>query len=244
MSTALPPSPNQFSSVEEWARQFYEFYLSQTRVRDENDPLPIQLPHRVNEIMERAATDGIMLFDPAYGSPVTSEDGAWEPTRTQPQFSIEYDTAFNVNGATVTTGGDKVPFDTQEIDRSKWATFNPTTNDFDLIQGRYQIEGFVTLTKLSGGAKNLTGYLAESSDLTTPVGTVKMGTVRFAAAAPNNTTLVVPFRGQVTVPSGGGTYAMVVQTPDSNVAFGVAHSISGYDNAYARLSISLVGLNE
>lgn len=244
MSRAQPPSPQQFRTIEEWATEFYEFYLSQTRIREENDPLPVLLAHRTDGGLERATTNGIMLFDPIYDTMVVSENGKWEPHRNQPLVFINYDTAFNVNGATISTGGVKIPFDNEEVNLSSWATFNSGSNDIDLLQGTYAIEGFVTISKISGGAKAFTGYLAESSDLTTPVGTVKLGTLSLPANAPNGQTFVVPFRGQIDVPEGGGTYAMVVNTSNSNTRFGTAHNISGYENIYARLSISLTGLNE
>jgi hypothetical protein len=244
MSRALPPNPNDFIGLEEWARKFYEFYLSQVRYQEENDPLPILLAHRSNSVMERAAVDGLFLYDPTYETPVVSEQGEWEPTRTKSLFSLNYDTAFNVDGATISTGGDKIPFDALATDGAPWAVFDAVNNDFDLVQGQYNIEGFVSITKISGGEKTFTGYLAESTDLTTPVGTVKMGSLVIPSNAANEATFVVPFRGQVSVPSGGGTYAMVVNTADSDTRFGTAHGISGYENIYARLAISLIGLNE
>lgn len=244
MSQNVPPSPSEFRSIDEWAQNFYEFYLSQTRIRDDNDPLPVLLPHRVDNIMERAAVAGILLYDPTYETPVVSEDGAWEPIRNVPQFVLQYDTASTTDGAAITTGGAKIPFDTEEAALAGWATFNAGTTDITLIRGKYYIEGFVALTKVSGGEKTFTGYLAKSSDLTTPVGTVKMGTLVIPTSGVDETTHVVPFRGQVIVPEGGETYAMVVNTPDSDTRFGSAHGITGFENIYARLAITLIGLNE
>jgi hypothetical protein len=192
--------------------------------------------------MERASVDGILLYDPTYKTAVLSVDGLWEPTRNQPLFEIDYDTAFNVNGAAITTDGAKIPYDVAEIDRASWATFNATTNDFTLSAGRYFISGYVSLSKVSGSGKTFTGYLAETSDLTTPVGTVRMGSLAIPSSASSNETHVVPFSGQVEVPTGGETYAMVVNTPNTNTRFGTAHNISGLTNVYSRLAISLIGL--
>jgi hypothetical protein len=244
MARALPPSPSEFRSLNEWATELYEFFLAQTRAGEDNDPLPVLLPHRTQGVMERAAVNGILLFDPDYDTPVVSETGAWEPLRNTPQFAISYDTAATTDGATITTGGAKVPFDTAEVEVAPWATFNSGTTDFTLSRGKYYIEGFVSLTKVSGGEKSFAGYLAESSDLTTPVGTVRMGTLIIPTNGANEATHVVPFRGQVTVPEGGETYAMVVNTPDSDTRFGSAHDITGYQNIFARLAITLIGLNE
>lgn len=245
MSRGLPPSPHQFRSIEQWAVEFYDFFLAQSRIVQENDPLPILLPHRTRSIMERAAVAGVLLYDATYETPVVSIGNAWEPLRTVTEFLLCYDTAAAVAGAAVGTGGVKVPFNVAEVSVAPWATFNAGTTDFTLARGTYQVQGHVTLTKSTGtGARNFAGYLAQSTDLTTPVGTVKMGSLHIPSGAPAQSTHVAPFRGQVTVPDGGGTYAMVVNTPDIDSQFGIAHGIIGYDNVYARLEVSLVGLNE
>lgn len=237
------PNPVAFQDIREWAKEMYRYFGTQVRFDEENDPLPVLLPHRTSARDERATTDGIMLHDPLYETSVVSENNEWVPVVGQQSVQLNYDTAATTNGAAVGTGGAKIPFDTEAENGVPWCTFNAGTNDFTLIQGKYFIEGYVTLTKLSGGAKNITGYLAQSSDLTTPVGTVSMGTLRFASSAPNNTTKIVPFIGTVAVPAGGQTLAMVVLTNDTNVTFGVAHGITGYENIYSRLSIKLAGLN-
>lgn len=243
MNRRLPPNPRQFRSLHEWATQFYDFLLTGSARNEKADPMPVLLSHRSVNSLERASVDGILLYDPVYETTVVSVGGKWEPLRTVPLFMLCYDELYNVDGNTITTGGMKVPYNEAEINNASWATFNPTTNDFTLIKGIYSISGFVTITKTAGGAKRLTGYLAKSSDLTTITGTVRMGTTHISASAPNDTTLVVPFTGQVTVDA-EDTYAFVVQTSDSDTALGKAHDILGYDNEYSRLTICLIGLNE
>jgi len=243
MTRRSPPNPSGVS-YEQWASAMYMYLRGLSEVRQSVEPLPVLLAHRTANVVARASQAGILLYDPVYETPVVSQNGEWSPTRGVPLFSLNYDTAYNVDGAAVGTGGVKIPFNTQELDNAPWATFNPTTNDFTLARGEYHIEGFLTLTKVSGGAKSFTGFLATSAALTTPVGSVRMGSVHMTASAANDTTFIVPFRGQVSVPEGGDTYAVVVRTPATNASFGKAHSISGYTNVYARLTIQLIGLNE
>lgn len=167
----------------------------------------------------------------------------WYPLRESPLFELEYVEAFNVDGGAISTGGDKIPFNTLTLDRAPWATFNPGTEDFDLTAGEYYLDGYICITKTSGGAKTVTGYLAEASDLTTPVGDVNMAPVYIPSSAPNDSTIIAPIRGQVDIAT-DGTYALVVNTSGSDIDFGKAHGISGFDNVYASLGISKIGLNE
>jgi len=240
----LPPNPKNFSDAKAWALAFYEFFVSQSSIEGQVDPTPLLLAYKSQGINERASVDGLFLYDPVYETPVVSESGVWEPTRTQPLFSIIYGEDFATDGAAIGIGGAKIPFSTIEVDLASWATFNVLTNDFTLLEGQYDINGYVVLTKVAGGAKRFTGYLAQTSALTNPVGDVRMGSLYVPAGADNLTTHVVYFSGQVSVPTGGETYAMVVNTPDADTRFGTAHGISSFQpNLYARLSISLVGTN-
>lgn len=69
-----------------------------------------------------------------------------------------------------------------------------------------------------------------------------MGTFSMATDAAASTAGVIPFRGTVIVPSGGGTYSMVVAgTADTRLGRG--HNITGYDNTFSKLSVALKGLN-
>lgn len=77
MSQGLPPNPNAYRSLEEWARQFYDYYLAETRVSEENDPLPVLLAHQTPNQLYRATVDGVLMYDPATGHPVVSKNGEW-----------------------------------------------------------------------------------------------------------------------------------------------------------------------
>lgn len=79
MTSEIPPNPADFRSMQEWAEKLYEYFVAQTRIGADNDPLPILLAHRQGGLTERAATDGILMYDPSTGKVVVSKDGAFEP---------------------------------------------------------------------------------------------------------------------------------------------------------------------
>lgn len=72
------PNPKMYRNIGEWANALYEHMASASRVTSVNDPLPVLLPHRTSARMERAATDGILLFDPQYDTPVVAVAGNWD----------------------------------------------------------------------------------------------------------------------------------------------------------------------
>lgn len=129
--TRLPPSPAQFRSTEEWARQFYEFYISETRIQQDNDPLPVQLPHRTDGIMERATTPGVLLYDPIQKTPVYSENNIWNP------IAMDYG-VFLAEQEILSTYGDTVSV----ADKSK--TLLKFGNNADLDTA----DGFATIWQL------------------------------------------------------------------------------------------------
>lgn len=79
MGTGTPPNPMLFRTTQEWAIEFYDFFMSQTRVREENEPLPLLLAHKVKGIMARAATNGIIMYNPATGHVELSTNKKWAP---------------------------------------------------------------------------------------------------------------------------------------------------------------------
>lgn len=87
MSAQLPPSPSAFNNMRAWASAFYEFYLAQTRVNQDNDPLPVLLPHRADGIIERASVGGILLFQPETQEAVVSASSAWAPLSSLPSYT-------------------------------------------------------------------------------------------------------------------------------------------------------------
>jgi len=74
----LPPHPGQFRDLNEWANQMYEFFASQTRVSQQNDPLPILLPHRVGALSERAGVSGVLMYDPNDDAVALARQGQWD----------------------------------------------------------------------------------------------------------------------------------------------------------------------
>jgi len=244
MSRALPPSPAAFRSVDQWARQFYEYTLAQTRVQQENDPLPVLLPHRTASVMERAAQTGVILYQPTYETPVISANNEWVPIRTARLVELTYELGAAVDGSAVVVGANKLPFNTLQKDLAIWGVPDTATNTITLLQGTYYISGFYTLTKTSGGAKAFTTYLADATALDTPVGSVAGASLYMPASLPNLFTNIVTYAGFIDVPEGGGTYAMVCRSSTAAARFGTAHGLTGYSNKYAHMSAQLVGLNE
>lgn len=88
MTARIPPNPNQSSDLRAWARQLYDYILSESRVRQDNNPRPILLSHQVAGGLERAAAAGILMYDPVKKSAVISVDGRWEPIMSNPYFNL------------------------------------------------------------------------------------------------------------------------------------------------------------
>lgn len=81
----LPPNPAMFRDIQTWAAQFYEWTMAGTRVNEENDPLPVLLPHKIGGVIEeRAAVDGVVMYDPTLGKPVISIAGVWRSFTLDP----------------------------------------------------------------------------------------------------------------------------------------------------------------
>lgn len=87
MTRRLPPNPNEFRSLADWAKQFYEFSLSLTRITTENDPLPVLLAHQTEGQLPRAAEDGILMFDPQTEQTVVSTGGDWNGISCVPSYT-------------------------------------------------------------------------------------------------------------------------------------------------------------
>lgn len=239
------PDPSYYRSLQEWARDVFEGQDSIAKFSVRNDPTPIQLAHRTTGDDARAGREGILLYQIDYETPVVSDDNDWVPLHLAPKLQLSYEEAHNVDGEALSAGANAIPLNTSDVDNAEWATFNPTTHHITLNKGSYYIDGFVCLSKVSGSnEKAFTGYLAETSDLTTAVGSVKMATLVMPSAADASQSHVVAFRGQVEVASDNTTYAMIVNASVDGVSFGKAHNITGKQNIYSQLSATLVGLNE
>lgn len=194
---------------------------------------------------QRPVTDGIVLHDPRYETSLIAINNEWRAL-TSPVFELSYTRANLLNGASLSANsGNKVPFNAEDSDAVPWATFNSGTNDFDLIQGKYHLEGFYCIARTTAtGGISATGYCAESASLGTPVGTVQGSNFVSPAGVPAGFTDTLSFRGELSVPQGGGTYSISVYTTSANLRFGQAHNTSGFQNHYAKLTIRLLGTNE
>ena len=244
MPANLPPNPSSAASTAQWARHLYEYLLKQTRVRQANDPLPILLPHRTTAAMERAAVDGVLMYQPLYGCASMSVGGEWVPLRSAPAFEYSYKLGAAVNGAAITAGANKIPFSAAEFDDAMWATANLGNNAIDLLQGSYYIEGAYSVAKTSGGAKAFTTYCAALAAPDVPLGSIASPTLYMPAASLDTQAQIIRYAGRLDVPAGGGTYTIICRASATDCRFGTAHGITGYDNMYAQLAISLIGLNE
>lgn len=70
-----PPFPG--NNLNDWARRMYEYLSSQSPVKGTVEPTAVLLPHMVDSQMPRAATEGVLLFDPASGKVKVSIGGAF-----------------------------------------------------------------------------------------------------------------------------------------------------------------------
>ena len=86
MAQAIP-NPKQFRSTQQWAEQLYEFMTSQSRNVEQNNPLPVLLAHQVGNSMPRAATDGVLMWNPIDKVAVISYSGAWVSVGYAPNFA-------------------------------------------------------------------------------------------------------------------------------------------------------------
>ena len=75
MTFRRPPLPGK--DLGAWARQMYEYMSSQSPVQGSVDPTPLLLAHLTDGQTARAATDGVLLFDPVAGEVVVSIGGAF-----------------------------------------------------------------------------------------------------------------------------------------------------------------------
>lgn len=80
---ALPPNPTGISQ-QTWARQVYEYLLSQTSIKGRTDPTPVQLTHVMAADMPRATRDGLLMFNPTTGKILVSVGGAWKSVTLDP----------------------------------------------------------------------------------------------------------------------------------------------------------------
>jgi hypothetical protein len=118
MAQKLPPNPDQFPNIGQWARSMYTFLSGGNRFEEVNNPLPVLLPHRSQNVMERAATDGIMLYDPTLKTPVYSVDGRWEAMNTD--YNIQLALGNIPNAYSVEKFGRNLDIDTGTVPEDVW----------------------------------------------------------------------------------------------------------------------------
>jgi hypothetical protein len=78
-----PPPPQSFSDWKAWAVALGNYLAKSSSINEPTNPQPIQLAHRLNTAagnlgLERATTDGLLMYDPALGRVVVSVGGIWK----------------------------------------------------------------------------------------------------------------------------------------------------------------------
>jgi len=115
MTGVLPPSPRQFRSIDEWAEHFYEFSLSQQRVTQVNNPLPILIPHRTSGIMERASQSGVLLYCTSCKEAIVSDGTEYLAVTNVPSFSATDIADSSATPNTVNKSAGRVVYDTTNL---------------------------------------------------------------------------------------------------------------------------------
>jgi hypothetical protein len=87
MGKGLPPNPAQYRDPKQWMQQMYDFLVAETRVDQDNDPLPVLLPHRVAGVIERAGQSGVVMYDPTFAAMVVSNGAEWASYNAVPAFT-------------------------------------------------------------------------------------------------------------------------------------------------------------
>lgn len=229
----LPPNPRQYQSLHGWASSLFEFMSSQAAVTSRPEPTAVQLAHRTEGGLERAATDGILLYDPRINSVVYSVGGQWVPISAAagsytPPTDYLYKTAAGVGGAAFTATRLAVPFPT-----------------IPLAQGKYRFTGFVNVTNTSAAAKIISGYMALASNLTMPLAGVNVAPVRYLASDTQGVNRQAIIAGTLTMPTAVNV-ALVMMTNGATTGVRLGHSsaVSTLENLHAHLSVQFIGLNE
>lgn len=208
------PSLAQSGSITAWANQIYE-YLSSGSLAEKEITAEAILLARVNS-NARATVSGIMLYDAVNDVPVYSVGGAFVPLVNLETVET-VSTAYNVDGVTFISGETEVLTGV-------------------LTAGTYRFSGFVTVTTDGTTTDAVAFYIADSTDLTTPVSSVISGSVILPNVA--DTTVQVPISGDLTTL--GLSYSLVARASGSSLYNGKAHGLTGLDNLFASLTIRKV----
>lgn len=208
------PSLNKAGDMKTWARQMYEYLSNQSLLTKAVTAEPILLARQTSNA--RAGVDGIVLFNPTLRVPVFSRDGNYLPLTTAgAEYSI--DTAYNVDGPDLPMGETAVA-------------------DFALEAGTYRLSGFVSVATTGLVAANAVFYIADTSDLTTPLSSAISGSIGMPAVAGS---VQVPIRGDLVAPT-TSSYSLVARTSANSLYAGKAHGVAGLNNNHMTIEISRV----
>lgn len=111
-ASKTPPNPSAYKDLRGWAAAMVDYMAWSTDIRRPVEPRAYLLAHRLNVPdsnvgVERAAADGIIMFDPTTGEPVYAEGGAWLPF-----WDKALGTALQTGTAAITAATETVTFPT------------------------------------------------------------------------------------------------------------------------------------
>jgi hypothetical protein len=98
-----PPFPGR--DLIAWSRAMYEYLNAQASIKGSIEPQPVLLPHQVTGKPAKAASDGIIMFDPTAAAIVVSVNGEWVPLQELLVSGVNIKT---INGISVLGAGDLV----------------------------------------------------------------------------------------------------------------------------------------
>ena len=143
MTRQLPPTFH--GDVNSWAREITEYLQNRDGVESEVIPKTAFLQHQTGG--ERAADDGLLMYDPAAGFAVMSKGGGWVPLA----FDISY--VYNVDYTDVTA-------------TDTWTAFTPTSTP-TLEPGTYNIVIQGRATATGGNASLQFRYVTDGTPVAT-----------------------------------------------------------------------------
>lgn len=229
----LPPAPPTQGSLLQWATDVHNYLKSQAPVQGEVLPAPVLLAHMMANKLSRAGTSGVLMYDPAAGKPVYAENASWQSFAI-PDIVAKYVTDAAVAGIPTLAGAVVVPFNMVELDASPTLSISPLNGHLTLVAGVYHVTASIELAHVSGAATLGNAYIADTSDLTTPISDLTSNVVSV-----NGTTATLSLKGVVACAI-GATYAVVVNANNANSVIGKAYNFGTAKNLNGSLNMTRI----
>jgi hypothetical protein len=77
MNARTPPPPS--GDLKLWSRQLYNYLVGEAQIKQRVEPTPILLSHKSAVVPERAAVEGLLLYDPVSKKVIYSRNGEFFP---------------------------------------------------------------------------------------------------------------------------------------------------------------------